>query len=56
MINIGKVVVFEHFVIKFDNDNTKQIDIKYRAHSTKSSYQLMYRHQRVPIIKIWSLG
>lgn len=56
MININQLIVFEYFVIKFDDNNIKQPDIKYRANSIRTAFQLMCKSQKVPIVKIWSLG
>lgn len=56
MININQLIVFEYFAIKFDDNNTKKPDIKYRASSIRTAFQLMYKSQQVPIIKIWTLG
>lgn len=52
MINISKAIVFEHFVIKFDDNNTKLPDTNYRAHLIRGVFQLMYKHQKIPIVKI----
>lgn len=55
MIKSKATIAFEYFIIKLNKDDIRCIDIKYRAHSIKGAYSLMYQDIKFPIIKIWNL-